>query len=147
MRVLLFILAICFVSPAVAETDFLQKKSAHGVVETIDKLEAALKEKGITIFARVDHAAGAKKVGLELRPTLLLIFGNPKLGTPLMNADRLMGLDLPMKALAYEDEDGTVWLAITKPDALKMRHGIEGKDEIFKKMTGALGKFTDIATK
>lgn len=146
MRIIVFVSLMLFSFSAQADI-FLKKKSAHSVVDTIDKLETVLKSKGITIFARVDHSAGAKKVGLEMPPTLLLIFGNPKLGTPLMNENRLIGLDLPMKALAYEDANGTVWLAYTKPDVLEDRHDIDGKDAIFEKMTGALGKFTDAATK
>jgi uncharacterized protein (DUF302 family) len=146
MRLAIAILLVLFAFPAQADSVFLKKESAHSVVETIDKLEAALEEKGITVFARIDHAAGAEKAGLEMRPTLLLVFGNPKLGTPLMEADPMMGLDLPMKALAFEDESGTVWLAYTAPEALKDRHGIEGQDEVFQTMTGALDNFTDAAT-
>lgn len=146
MRFAAAVFLVFLAVPAHAESAFLKKESAHGVVETIDRLETALEEKGITVFARIDHAAGAEKAGLELRPTLLLVFGNPKLGTPLMNASPLMGLDLPMKALAYEDEGGTVWLAYTSPQALKDRHGIEGHDEIIQTMTGALDNFTDAAT-
>ncbi|MGI9370963.1 MAG: DUF302 domain-containing protein [Hyphomicrobiales bacterium] len=133
--------------PALANDDLVVKKSPHSVAMTLDKLTKVFESKGITIFARVDHAAGAKKVGAELRPTELLIFGNPKLGTPLMNADQKIGLDLPLKALAWQDADGTVWLAYTKPDALKTRHNIEGRDEVFMKMTGALNKLTDAALK
>lgn len=146
MRLAIAILMVLFAVPAQADSVFLKKESAHSVVETIDKLEAALEEKGITVFARIDHAAGAEKAGLEMRPTLLLVFGNPKLGTPLMKADPMMGLDLPMKALAFVDESGTVWLAYTAPEALKDRHGIEGQDEVFQTMTGALDNFTDAAT-
>lgn len=124
--------------------DIVVKESSRGVVETIDALEAALTEKGITIFARVDHQANAQKAGLELPPTLLLIFGNPKMGTPLMQAERRIGLDLPMKALAWE-EGGKVYLAYTSPDELKDRHDIDDKDEIFDKMGKALGAFTDKA--
>ena len=106
----------------------------------------ALKRAGLTIFARVKHQAGAKKVGLDLRPTELLIFGNPKMGTPLMQANPAIGLDLPLRAVAWEDKDGTAYLAYTDPAALKARYGITGRDALFAKMTGALKKFTDIAT-
>ncbi|MEL6297340.1 MAG: DUF302 domain-containing protein [Pseudomonadota bacterium] len=123
------------------------KPSAHSVKDTIDRLETALKSKGITVFARVDHAAGAKKAGLDLPPTELIIFGNPKLGTPLMQSNRAIGNDLPMKALAWEDKDGKVYLTYTAPDALKSRYNISGKDKVFQTMTGALGKFSDAATK
>jgi len=121
------------------------KESARSVSETIDTLQAALEEKGIAIVGRVDHQANAKKAGLELPPTMLLIFGNPKLGTPLMQANRRIGIDLPMKALAWE-ADGKVYLAYTDPQELKDRHDIDDKDEIFDQMSKALGAFTDKAT-
>lgn len=138
-------LAICAASAASAD-DIVTKESARSVVETIDVLQAALEEKGIGIMGRVDHQENAKKAGLDLPPTLLLIFGNPKLGTPLMQENRAIGLDLPMKALAWEDKDGKVYLSYTAPAALKDRHDIDDKDEIFAKMTKALGAFTDKAT-
>ncbi|MEO0631420.1 MAG: DUF302 domain-containing protein, partial [Planctomycetota bacterium] len=84
--------------------------SAHDVPDTLDRLEAALTAKGVTIMARFDHAAGAAKAGLELPPTQVLVFGNPKLGTPLMQAGRSIALDLPMKVVAWADDDGKVWL-------------------------------------
>jgi uncharacterized protein (DUF302 family) len=85
--------------------------SRHSVKETIDRLEAALKAKNIQIFARVDHGAGAASVGMKLRPTELLVFGHPKSGTPLMAARQTIGIDLPLKALAWADEAGQVRLA------------------------------------
>ena len=123
------------------------KQSPYSVPKTLDRLSVILEKKGITVFARIDHAAGAKKVGQTLRPTELLVFGNPNLGTPLMAANQQIGLDLPLKALAWEDEGGTVHLAYTKPEELKGRYGIEGRDEVFMKMTGALDKLTDAALK
>lgn len=125
----------------------LTKKSAHSVAQTLDRLTTVLKSKGITIFARVDHAAGAKKVGLELRPTELLLFGNPKLGTPLMQSNQRIGIDLPLKALAWQDNEGTVWLAYPGPDYLKSKHSIGDKDKVFGNMAKALGNFSEIAVK
>jgi uncharacterized protein (DUF302 family) len=94
----------------------------HSVKEAIDRLEAALRAKGVTVFARVDHAAGAASVDLKLRPTEVLIFGNPKAGTPLMQANQTIGLDLPLKILAWEDAEGKVWLTYNDPDWLARRH-------------------------
>ena len=122
------------------------KSSAHSVSATLDKLEAVLKKNGIRVFARVDHAAGAERVDLELPATQLLIFGNPKLGTPLMQASRSVAIDLPMKALAYADADGDVHLAYNDPAYFAARHGISGQDAVIQKMTGALDKLTDAAT-
>ena len=140
--------ALCFVlvaSPALAG-DFIVKPSKYSVAETLDRLTKALKSKGITIMARVDHAGGAEKAGLKLKPTQLLIFGNPKLGTPLMQTNRGIGLDLPMKVLAWQDDKGQTWVTYTKPDVLKARYNIKGKDGIFAKMTGALSKLTGKAS-
>src|SRR5262249_20682577 len=99
------------------------------------RLEAALKQKGIQVFARVDHAAGAKEVGIELRPTLLLIFGNPKAGTPLMQSNQTVGIDLPLKALIWEDADGKVWLTYNRPDYVAERHGIADRTEAVKALS------------
>jgi uncharacterized protein (DUF302 family) len=98
--------------------------SAHSVKDTIDRLEGDVKSKGMTVFARIDHAAGAQAVGMTLRPTELLIFGNAKGGTPLMQADQTLGIDLPLKALAWEDEDRKVWLSYNEPAWLAARHGL-----------------------
>src|ERR1700689_5417830 len=99
--------------------------SAHGVKDTIDRLESEVKSKGMRVFARVDHAAGAKEVGLPLRPTELLIFGNARGGTPLMQATQSIGIDLPLKALAWEDADGKVWLSYNEPTWIAERHGAD----------------------
>jgi uncharacterized protein (DUF302 family) len=100
--------------------------SAHSVKDTIDRLEAEIKSKGMTVFARVDHAAGAKEAGMALRPTELLIFGNARGGTPLMQAAQTIGIDLPLKALAFEDADGKVWLSYNEPSWIAHRHGASG---------------------
>jgi len=122
-------------------------QSAHSVPETINKLEAVLRKKGMTIFKRVDHAAGANKVGLKIRATELLIFGNPKVGTPLMQCSQTAALDLPQKALAYKDKNGQVWLAYNAPAYMAKRHGIQGCEKAIQKVTNALAKFSRIATK
>ena len=98
-------------------------KSPYGPKETMDRLEIVLKEKGMTIFARVDHAAGAAKVGKQLRPTEVLIFGNPQGGTPFMECSQTVGIDLPQKALVWEDGSGQVWLGYNDPAYLADRHG------------------------
>ena len=146
--ILVLAFSLLFFSPAVqAESLLVVKQSPHSVSRTLDRLTAVMQKKGLTIFARVNHAAGAKKAGLDMKPTELLIFGNPKLGTPLMLAKRTIGIDLPLKALAWQDDAGKVWLGYTTPAALKARHGVSGRDEIFKKMTGALDKLTNVAIK
>jgi uncharacterized protein (DUF302 family) len=91
---------------------------------TADRLAAAVEARSMTLFARIDHAAGAAAAGLPLRPTELLIFGSPRGGTPLMQADQTIGIDLPLKALIYEDEAGKTWLAYNDPHWLARRHGL-----------------------
>ena len=121
-------------------------ESNNSVTATIDKLENVLKTKGMTIFKRVNHTAGAEKAGLQLRPTELLIFGNPKVGTPLMLCSQTAALDLPQKALAYKDESGKVWLVYNDPAYMAKRHNIKGCDAAVQKVTKALANFSRIAT-
>ena len=123
----------------------IKKKSMHSVSETLDRLENVLKKKGIGIAVRWKHSEKAAGVGMKMRDTEILIFGNPKLGSPLMLSNQEIGIDLPMKALAYKDEKGQVWLAYNDPAYLKKRHGIKDKDKIFATMTGALDKLTSVA--
>ncbi len=105
------------------ENGLITLPSTHGVKETVDRLVAEAAAEGMTVFARIDHAAGAKAVGMALRPTELVIFGNAKGGTPLMQASQTIGIDLPLKALAWEDADGKVWLSYNEPAWLARRHG------------------------
>ena len=122
--------------------------SAHGAKATMDRLEAAILAKGMTIFARIDHAAGAAEAGLPLRPTELLIFGHAKGGTPLMQAAQSIGIDLPLKALVHEDEAGKVWLSYNQPDWLATRHGIgPAAAGSIAAMTGALAAVAAEATR
>ena len=99
-------------------------RSAFDHAETAARLEQALQAKGIMLLARIDHAAAARQAGQELRPTLLLVFGNPKVGTALMQAAQTMGIDLPLKALVWEDEGGAVWLGYDDPARAARRHGL-----------------------
>jgi len=122
-------------------------RSSHGPKETMDRLEAKVKAKGLTVFARIDHAAGAAAVGLSLRPTELLIFGNAKGGTPLMQAVQTIGIELPLKALVWQDVSGSTWLSYNDPNWLAKRHGLghEG-DATLKAMAAALDAMTKAAT-
>jgi uncharacterized protein (DUF302 family) len=114
-------------------------ESKFPVKETLDRLSAELERRGIKVAARIDHAAGAKAVGMELPPTEVLMFGNPKLGTPLMQSNPAIGIDLPMKVLAWQDKAGKVWIGYNAADDLAARHGIKDRDEAVKAMAGALG--------
>jgi uncharacterized protein (DUF302 family) len=108
-----------------AHEGLISTASARPVAELVERLEAALAAKGITVFARIDHAAGAAAAGMALRPTVVLIAGNPRAGTPLMQAEQLLGLDLPLRILASEDVDGQAWLTYHDPAALTRYHGID----------------------
>lgn len=132
------------VMPALVQAgEIAQVKSAHDVPTTMDALEAAVNGAGATVFARVNHAGGAEKVGLELAPSEVLIFGNPKLGTPAMQDDALAGLFLPLKVLVYADDAGDVWLSYEDPKAMLGKlDGVSNEAEYLAKMAGALGKLT-----
>ena len=122
-------------------------RSSHGPKETMTRLEAAVKAKGLTVFAHVDHAAGAAEVGLSLRPTDLLIFGNAKGGTPLMQAVQTVGIDLPLKALVWQDASGSTWLAYNDPAWLAKRHGLTREaDASVSALAAALAALAKAAT-
>ena len=121
-------------------------ESAHDVKTTGDRLEAALAEKGMTLFARIDHSANAEKAGLDLYPTELIIFGNPKVGTPMMECARTVGIDLPQKALIWRDGLGAVWLSYNDPAYLAKRHDLEDCEEVLEKVTAALEGLAKAAT-
>ena len=107
-----------------SENGLITVASHHSVKETMDRLEASLMGRGVTIFARIDHAAGATEAGMELRPTELIVFGNPKAGTPLMQAKQTIGLDLPLRMLGWQDADGRTWLTYNDIGWLAKRHGL-----------------------
>jgi uncharacterized protein (DUF302 family) len=127
MRWIVFIAVLLLSTARAGAADgLITIRSSYPVKVTIDRLETEVKSRGLTIFARVDHAAGASQAGLTLRPTDLLIFGNPKTGTPLMQANQAIGIDLPLKALAWEDAAGAVWLSYNDPDWIARRHALDG---------------------
>lgn len=132
---------------ASAETDLVSKKSPFTVGETLDRLETVLKGKDITVMARVDHGMNAEKVGMDLRPTQLLIFGKPEHGTQLMQQSQAVGLDLPLKALAWQDESGQVWLGHQPIEVIAERWGIDPASEIVTRIGKGLDALTDAALK
>jgi uncharacterized protein (DUF302 family) len=121
--------------------------SSHGPKDTMDRLAAEIAARGMTVFARVDHAAGAAEAGLPLRPTELLIFGNAKGGTPLMQSEQTIGIDLPLKALVWQDASGRTWLSYNDPSWLAKRHGLGAEvDPAVKAMAAALNVIATKAT-
>lgn len=113
----------------------VEVSSSHPVEQTLQRLQSAVAAHGLQVFALVDHSGEAAKVGLKMRPTKLLIFGSPKAGTPLMIAAPSLAIDLPLKALVREDEQGKVWVSYNSPEYLKKRHGLP--DDLVKNIAGA----------
>lgn len=137
-------LAVAAMTQAAA-AEMIDKVSPHTVAVTIDRLQAAVEGAGATVFARVDHAKGAASIDTEMRPTQMLMFGNPALGTPAMLDSQTAGLDLPLRVLAYADGDGQVHVVYHAPESLVAEHGLPADAEYIKKMTGALNNLTNKA--
>lgn len=125
-------------------TGIVDVRSPYTVPETIARLKSVLQEKGLAVFALVDHSGEAAKVGMEMRPTQLLIFGSPKAGTPLMVAAPSLAIDLPLKALAWQDEKHQVWLSYNSPEYLQQRHSIPA--DLLKNIAG-IGALVQLAVK
>ena len=146
MKYLILILSIFMSTTAFANDTITAVKSPYSVTETTDRLEALIKEKGLNFFARINHSANAEKVDLQLRPTELVLFGNPAAGTPIMNCAQTAAIDLPQKALIWEDENQQVWLGYNPPSYLQSRHNIEGCEPVLEKVTGLLASLAAAAT-
>ena len=136
-----------FSGASAAADGLVSVKSRYAVKETIDRCEQTVKAKGLTVFARIDHAAGAQKVGRNLRPTELLIFGSPQAGTPLLECAQSVGIDLPLKVLAWEDAAGQVWLSYNDVQYLEKRHGLRECADVAKKIGGTLEALARDATR
>ncbi len=124
----------------------IQLPSQFSVAETGDRFEEALQQRQLTLFSRIDHAQNAASVGKELRETQLLIFGNPNVGTPLMQCNQTVAIDLPQKALIWQDEADQVWLAYNDPNYLLTRHDLTECEPIIERITGVLNELATAAT-
>ncbi len=144
---ILFIALLLFGSAAQATDGLTTLQSAHGVSQTMDRVENAVREAGLAVFARIDHGEQAGSVGLPLRPTQLLIFGSPKVGTLLMQSNQRVGIDLPLKMLVWEDAEGQVWLGYLPAASLLDRYAIADRPKIQAKMTKLLAKLARAATR
>lgn len=144
---IILLTVLAFANPAfvLADNGLISFKSFFDVKTTADRLEGILKENGMSVFARINHGAGAKKVEQMLRPTELLIFGNPKIGSKLMLCQQTMGIDLPQKALIWQDENKQVWLSYNAPDYLLKRHKAKQCDAISENVSTALNSFGQLA--
>lgn len=129
-----------------AAGDLVTKASPNGVQDTMDKLEQIVRDKGLTIFNRIDHQANANKAEMEMGAAQVLIFGNPKMGTAIMQQDPAAGLDLPLRVLIYQDNEGKTWISYHDPGALESVYQLKGNPAVMKAQ-GALGAITDAAAK
>ena len=136
---------VCIAIPALAADGMVTVPSTHTVEETAERLESVLHEKGMTIFNRIKHSEAAAKVGIELRKTELILFGNPKVGSPLMKCQQSVAIDLPQKALIWEDDNAKVWISYNDPRYLEKRHNIAGCEEVIAKIEKALAGITKSA--
>jgi uncharacterized protein (DUF302 family) len=129
-----------------ADAGLVTLPSAHSATETVDRFKALLAARRIQVFADIDHAAGAKEVGLSLRPTRVIIFGNPVAGTPLMQSRQTIGLDLPLRVLIWEDEAGKVWLTYHRPESLAWSYNVIDRHEAVDGLSGGLATLAREAT-
>lgn len=147
MKSLLTIFSLLiFTMPTFAHDHLITVESQHSVKNTADKFVQLVEDKGLRLFARIDHSENAAGVDLELRPTEVILFGNPNAGTLLMQCAATVAIDLPQKALVWEDADGTVKLAYSNPAFMKELHAIEGCDPVLEKITGLLASLAAAAT-
>ena len=145
-KTIITLLAIlCIAVPALAAEGLVTVASSFNVGETADRLENVLHAKGMTLFNRIKHSAAAADIGVELRKTELIIFGNPKVGSPLMQCQQSVAIDLPQKALIWEDADAKVWISYNDPAYLQKRHAITGCEAVLIKITKALAGITKAA--
>lgn len=142
----LLLCAALLPATALAAEGLVSVPSTHDVATTAERLVSALKEKGMTVFERIDHAAAAREAGLTLAPTEVVVFGNPKVGTVLMHCGHTAAIDLPLKALIWEDAEGDVLLTYNSTDYLAERHGLTGCPEALGKVKRALADFARAAT-
>ncbi len=148
IKKILLSLSLLSLSVSVFAADgVINVQSQHTVEQTANKLEKILLSKGMKIFQRVNHSEGAKTVGININPTELIIFGNPKVGAPLMKCAPTVAIDLPQKAVIWQDANQKVWISYNDPAYLKQRHNIQGCEKVLAKVSGALSKLTGAAAK
>ena len=145
-KLLVSIFAVLLPFSAVASDGVISVPSKYSVEKTADRFENTIKERGMTLFARIDHGNNAKKVNLTLRPTEVIIFGNPRVGTPMMQCSQQVAIDLPQKALIWQDDAGKVWFSYNDPEYLMKRHNMKGCEEVIKRVSTILNGLSKAAT-
>lgn len=143
----LMLLSFFISSYVSAEEGLISVESKYSVKETADRFTSILEKKGLTLFARIDHQKNGASVNLELRETEVIIFGNPKAGTPLMQCSQHAGIDLPQKALVWKDVDNKVWLSYNNPEYIKQRHNIQGCEKVIAKIANILSALAQATAK
>lgn len=134
-----------FFAAAAAHAEMVRVESAHDVLTTVARMENEIQDRGLRLFLKLPHHEGAARAGEELRPTVLLLFGNPRLGSALMQAEQTMGIDLPIRALVWLDEAGRVWIGYERPADMAARHGVPADHPVIVRMTGALAAISSAA--
>ena len=145
MKFILVFFLFLFSNLLYAENGMKTIESQHNAADTANKLVSVIENKGLKLFARINHSQNAASLNMELRATELVIFGNPKIGTPLMQCAQTTGLDLPQKILIWEDDGGKTYITYNSPEYLKKRHGVVGCNKILEKVTKALKGLTHAA--
>jgi uncharacterized protein (DUF302 family) len=143
--IITILLIVCLPAALMAAEGMVNIRSAFTVNETADRMEKILQEKGMTVFNRIKHSEAAAKVGIELRDTELIIFGNPKVGSPLMKCQQSIAIDLPQKALIWENEQNEVWISYNSPGYLEKRHVVAGCQDVIVKVEKALAGISKAA--
>ena len=143
--ILFIVFSILFSNPIMATESMISIESKFSAKETADRFESILAKKGLTLFARIDHQKNAAGVDLNLRETEVIIFGNPKVGTPLMHCSQHVAIDLPQKVLIWKGAKERVWVGYNDPEYIKKRHGLKGCDQVIKKISGVLKALSNAA--
>lgn len=139
------VLALCAIPTQGAASELVSVPSGHDVTTTMDALETVVRHKGMSVFARIDHAANASAAGLQMPPAQVLVFGKPQAGTALMNQDIRVGLDLPMRVLVYQDTEGKAWLLYHRPSALAQAYGALADHPVLEKLDAAMAALSTAA--
>jgi uncharacterized protein (DUF302 family) len=142
---LVMLMTAALTAPVFAADGMVNVESSFTVADTADRLVGILNEKGMTVFNRINHSDGARNAGIDLNPTELIIFGNPKVGGPLMKCQQSVAIDLPQKALVWQDDAGKVWLSYNDPRYIEERHGVTGCEQVIAKIEQALAGISKAA--
>ena len=146
LKIIIFVCLLVYLPQSLADNGLIQLKSHYNFEQTIQRFEKILSKKGVHIFAKIDHAGAAKNIGQVLLPTTLIIFGKPQMGTRLMQCDQRIGIDLPLKALIWQDQNHTIWFAYNAPEYLAKRHDMKNCRPQIQKISKILSRLAHKVT-